>query len=121
MMVNLSWLEETIGWEWIYNRIIYLARYAYNALSRLSGVTVITPSGPQAGLISFNLDGYDPARVMTKLMQDNIILRFIPHPYVLRISTGFYNTEADIDRLIAALEAILTSDPESLPKYISPW
>jgi L-cysteine/cystine lyase len=79
---------------------------------------VITPPGPQAGLITFNLEGYDPARVMTRLVEEDIILRFLAQPYALRISTGFYNTEADIDRLISALEAILAVDSETLPEFV---
>jgi len=113
---NLIWLEEVIGWEWIYARIAHMAQYAREALGRLSGVTIITPPGPQAGLVTFNLDGYDPPRVVAKLAEEDIILRYLYEPYyALRISTGFYNSEADIDRLIAALQAILLSDPESLP------
>lgn len=118
MVANLAWLEESLGWEWIYNRITAIAGYAYNALSQLPGVSLITPPGPQAGLICFTLNGYDPARVMTQLEQDNIVLRYIDEPYCLRISTGFYNTEADIDRLVSALQAILERDPESLPEYV---
>jgi len=114
---NLAWLEEAIGWEWIHARIAHIAQYAREALGHLSGVTIITPSSHQAGLVSFNLDGYDPARVVTKLAEEDIILRYLPEPYyALRISTGFYNSEADIDRLIAALQAVLNSDPESLPQ-----
>ncbi len=121
MVANLAWLEESIGWDWIYARIAHLSSYARKALNQLSGVSLITPLGPQAGLVSFNLDSYDPARVMTKLIKKNIILRFIQQPYSLRISTGFYNTEEDIDRLIAALQAILEVDPDSLPEYVAPW
>jgi L-cysteine/cystine lyase len=68
-------------------------------------------------LISFTLEGYDPARLATRLVEEDIILRFIDQPYALRISTGFYNTEADIDRLVEALRDILKQDPESLPVY----
>lgn len=117
MLANLAWLAETIGWEWIHARIRTLAEYAHNALSALPGVSVITPPRPQAGLITFNLEGYDPARVMTRLAGEGIILRFLRSPYALRISTGFYNTEADIDRLMAALQAIQAADPQSLPPY----
>lgn len=118
MLANLNWLEETIGWDWIYSRIAHLAGYARNKLAALSGVTVITPSGPQAGLVTFNLDGYDPARVMIKLGQDDIVVRYLYDPYALRISTGFYNTETDIDRLAEALQAILAADPDSLPEAV---
>ena len=85
-------------------RIEYLAEYARNALRKLPGVTILTPSGPQAGLLTFTMDELDPAKAMAKLARDGIILRFIRHPYTLRISTGFYNTEEDIDRLVAALQ-----------------
>ncbi len=117
MVANLTWLDEAIGWEWIHARIARLAQYARQKLEQLAGVTVITPPGPHAGLLSFNLDDYDPARVMTKLAEDNIVLRFIGQPYSLRISTGFYNTEADIDKLIAALQNILAGDPEVLSHF----
>jgi L-cysteine/cystine lyase len=118
MVANMAWFEETLGWEWVYGRIAHLADYARRGLSEVKGITVITPPGPQAGLVSFALDGYDPARVMTKLAQDNIILRYIDHPYCLRISTGIYNTEGDIDQLITALKAILRLDPATLPEYV---
>ncbi len=121
MAANLTWLEESVGWEWIYARIGHLAQYARGALDQLEGVHVITPTGPQAGLVTFKLDGYDPARVMSKLAEEGIILRFLEHPYALRISTGFYNTEADIDRLISALQAILAGDPEALPEFVTLW
>jgi L-cysteine/cystine lyase len=107
MVANLAWLAETAGWEWIYARIEHLAEYARNALSALPGTTVLTPSGPQAGLVTFNIEGLDPERMMIKLARDGIILRFIRYPYALRISTGFYNTEADIDRLVAVLRGYL--------------
>lgn len=115
MLANLAWFDETVGWEWIHNRILHLAAYAGRKLQQLPGVTVITPTGPQAGLVTFNLDGYDPPRVMARLAEENIVLRFIKHPYALRISTGFYNTEGDLDRLVAALQNILAGDPDSLP------
>jgi L-cysteine/cystine lyase len=112
MVANLAWLRDSIGWDWIYSRIMHMAGYAYHALNNLRGVTAITPPGPQAGLITFKLDGCDPARVMSQLAGEDIILRYIRHPYALRIATGFYNTEQEIDRLIESLRAILKRAPE---------
>ncbi len=117
MVANMAWLRETVGWEWIHERIAEMNRYAYHRLTETPGVSVISPAVPQTSLIFFNLDGYDPPRVMLKLAEDEIILRYISEPYALRISTGFFNTEADIDRLIAALKNIRTLEPESLPVY----
>ena len=107
MIANLDWLEQTVGWEWIHARIEHLAAYARQALSRLPGATILTPPGPQAGLITFNVPGLDPARTTTKLTEEGIIVRFIRQPYALRISTGFYNTEDDIDRLVETLAGYL--------------
>jgi L-cysteine/cystine lyase len=106
-----------VGWPWIHARIAALHDYARQALAALPGVTVISPPGPQAGLVVFSLAGYDPARVTLKLAEEKIVLRFISEPYALRISTGFYNTEADVDRLIEALQAIQKLDPELLPEW----
>ncbi len=121
MADNLDWLEREVGWEWVYGRIAHLFDYTRRALSDLPGVTLITPPGPQAGLLTFTLDGYDPARIVTRLAEQGIIIRFLPHPYALRVSTGFYNTPADIDRLIAALQDILAHSPDDLPPYTPPW
>ncbi len=120
MLANLRWLANEIGWAWIFERITAISTMAFNALNSLSGVTVITPKAGQSGLITFNLEGYDPARVMTKLLQENIVIRFLPYPYALRVSTGFYNTESDIDRLLGALEEILSHNPDDLPEFIPP-
>jgi L-cysteine/cystine lyase len=115
MSANLAWLAEDVGWTWIFERIEHLHHYARQALSQLKGVNFITPPGPNAGLLSFTLGNYDPMRVMTKLLEDDIVIRFLGHPYCLRVSTGFYNTETDIDRLVTALQEIETMDPDSLP------
>lgn len=115
MVENLQWLEETVGWDWIYQRIRHLAGYACRCFEETPGITLLSSNPPQSGLVVFNLDGYDPARVMLKLAEDGIVLRYIEHPYALRISTGFFNTEQDIDRLIEALQAIQQLEPEALP------
>jgi len=121
MRANLRRLADDIGWAWIFERIAALATYAFDALTALPGVTVITTTAGKSGLITFNLAGYDPARVATKLAAENIVIRFLNHPYALRASTGFYNTKSDIDRLIKALKEILAHNPDDLPEFVSPW
>jgi selenocysteine lyase/cysteine desulfurase len=76
----------------------------------------VTPPGPQAGLTTFRLEGYDPARVMLALEEEGIVLRYVGQPYALRVSTGFFNDESDIERLLDALERITQRDPETLPQ-----
>jgi L-cysteine/cystine lyase len=109
MAKNLNWLQETIGWDWIYSRIAHLAGYTYDSLKSLAGVSIITPPCPQAGMITFTLDGCDLGNTMAKMDEENIIIRSIKPFNGLRVSTGFYNTEEDIDRLVSVLKKLLNS------------
>ena len=105
MNANLQWLEEEVGWEWIYDRIGRLTTYAYDQLSALPFIRLISAEGT-AGLITFNVIGHDPAQLTEELQKRQIMVRWLPKPYALRISLGFYNTEQEIDQLIAVLHEI---------------
>ncbi len=100
----LNWLEETVGYTWIFERIASLSTYAYNALKAVPGLTLLTPRPGESGLIAFKLGDRDVNEVVTYLSdKHNIYIRSIPTTNSLRISTGFYNTEEEIDQLVEAL------------------
>ena len=100
----LQWLEETVGYPWLFDRIASLSRYAYSALKTIPHLTMLTPTAGESGLISFRLEGCDEEKVVKQLQdQHNIFIRNIPSMKSLRVSTGFYNTEAEIDTLVKAL------------------
>ena len=100
----LRWLEEEIGYTWIFERIASLNTYAYHALQELPGLTMLTPRPAESGLVAFKLDGKNDADAVTTLREKhNIFIRNIPENHALRISTGFYNTEEEIDTLVRAL------------------
>lgn len=108
-IASLRWLEETIGYPWIFERISSLNSYAYNALRTLAGLTVLTPQPGASGLLSFTLAGYN-AETVAHWLQDehNIYVRAVPQQNSLRISTGFYNTEEEIDDLARTLQKVHT-------------
>lgn len=100
----LKWLEETVGYEWLLARIADLNAYAFRALQAVPGLRILTPSASDSGLLAFTLDGQSPEDVVTYLReQHNIYTRTIPDMNSIRISTGFYNTEEEIDTLVKAL------------------
>jgi L-cysteine/cystine lyase len=100
----LNWLEETVGYQWIFDRVKSLSTYAHNTLKEVSGITMLTPRPGESGLVSFKLAERDDTAVVTYLRdKHNIYLRNIPSTKSLRISTGFYNIEEEIDKLVAAL------------------
>jgi len=101
----LKWLEETVGHRWLFERIGSLSAYAYKALNVVPGLTILTPGQGESGLVSFKLEGRDDTEVVTYLRdKHNIYIRNIPSTNSLRISTGFYNTEEEIDKLVTALK-----------------
>ena len=100
----LKWLEETVGHRWLFDHIASLSTYAYKALSEVPRLTILTPRQGESGLVSFKLEGRDDTEVVTYLRdKHNMYIRNIPSTKSLRISTGFYNTEEEIDKLVAAL------------------
>jgi len=101
----LKWLEETVGYQWLFERIASLSAYAYEAFKEMPGLTILTPRQGESGLVSFKLEGRDDTEVVTYLRdKHNIYIRNIPSTKSLRISTGFYNTEEEIDKLVTALK-----------------
>jgi L-cysteine/cystine lyase len=103
---SLSWIAEEIGWDWVYQRIAALGHYCYEALSTLNGVTLLTPRERMAGLVHFRVEGIAPADLTTMLDAAGILIRDTHDPDANRVSTGFYNTEAEIDQLCQAIQQI---------------
>ena len=100
----LTWLEETVGHEWLFARIAELNRYAAQALATVPGLRLLSPRPGDSGLLAFTLEGKDPTEVVTYLSEQyRISIRTIPEMNSLRVSTGFYNTEEEINTLVKAL------------------
>ena len=103
----LDWLENFVGYAWMFERISTLNTYAYTALQKVAGLTMLTPEPGASGLLAFTLDGRDDAALVKELADKyTITVRNIPSTYALRVSTGFYNTEEEIGTLVRALSEV---------------
>ena len=103
----LDWLEQFVGYAWMFEHISTLNTYAYHALQKVPGLTMLTPQPGGSGLLSFTLKGRDDAELVKELADKyTITIRNIPSTHALRISTGFYNTEEEIDTLVRALSEL---------------
>ena len=101
----LNWLENTVGYDWLFERISSLSTYTYNTLKSIPGLTMLTPKPGAAGLVSFKIEGKNPTEVVNYLRENrDIHIRNIPSMDSLRISTGFYNAEDEIDLLVKVLQ-----------------
>jgi len=102
---SLGWLEE-LGRPWIHARVREAQGAARAALAAIPGVAVLTPPGPQAGLVTFTVAGRTPEEASRALGERGVTVRPLPWPAALRASLGFFTDEADIARLAAAVEAV---------------
>jgi cysteine desulfurase/selenocysteine lyase len=111
----IDFLEE-IGLDEIEKHEHELAAYAMERMSTINGLTMYGPKDPEkrAGLVTFNLDDVHPHDVATVLDMSGIAVRAGHHcaqplmkwlqvSATARASFYVYNSEEDIDRLVAGL------------------
>ncbi len=105
----LLFLRDTVGLDWLYNRVAMLGQRCWESLERLDGVTVTTPKHAMAGLVCFETEGVTPQDMAARLYERNITIRYVaypPGPSVARVACGWWNTEEEIDTLAAAVAEI---------------
>jgi cysteine desulfurase/selenocysteine lyase len=94
-----------------------LLAYGTSALERVPGLRLIGTARHKASVLSFVLDGAHPHDIGTILDREGIAVRTGHHcaqpvmdrygvPATARASLAFYNTKAEIDRLVAGLEKV---------------
>ncbi|MEB3255037.1 MAG: aminotransferase class V-fold PLP-dependent enzyme [Synechococcaceae cyanobacterium] len=85
----------------------------WRGLQALPGARTLLPVAPPAGLVSFTLhrpDGgaIDPAAVVRALGSQGLWLRSLPDPLCLRACTHITTLDAEVDRLLEALAALVS-------------
>jgi L-cysteine/cystine lyase len=100
----LHWLENVATYRWIFERTIQLQGYASSVLKTVPGVTVLTAHPGTSGLLSITFDDADVVAIESWLLREHdVAVRGLPECHALRISTGFYNLEQEIDHLAQAI------------------
>ena len=106
---------ETLGLARIAATEHELLRHATDRLSEFPGLRIIGTAPGKAAVVSFVLDGIHPHDIGTILDHEGVAIRtghhcampvmeFFGVPATARASFAFYNTTAEIDRLLEALE-----------------
>jgi isopenicillin-N epimerase len=105
--------QEKLGFDRIRQRMRELAAYVRRRLAGLGGMTPATPDHPESSgaMTAFQLpQGTDPAQLRRRLWDEwHVEAPIIERPdrLLIRASTHFYNSEAEIDRLAEALGALV--------------
>ncbi len=113
---SAAWLSMFVGLPWMYERIGRLAGEAATMLAEVPGVELLTPRDQLAGLISFRIAGWEASAALRELEQRTLcIARTIPPLDAIRISVGFFNTQAELRRFRDGVALVAAHTPESIP------
>ena len=105
----------SIGLEVIAGQEQALLEYATQQLLQIDGLQIVGTAPHKSSIISFNINNLHPFDIGTLIDQMGIAVRTGHHcsmpimehfsiPGTLRASFAFYNTEEEIDRLVAAVK-----------------
>jgi L-cysteine/cystine lyase len=113
---SCGWLSMYVGLPWIHERGQAMAARAAERLASIPGVELLTPRERMATLVTFRIGGWDAEPVLAELAGRTFaIARTIPDLNAIRLSVGFFTTEAEIERVASAVELIAAHTPASLP------
>lgn len=109
----------SVGFEQMHRQEVALTRRAMEGIRNIPCVHVLGSENPEehCGIITFTVDGVHPHDISEILASDGVAIRaghhcaqpllaFLKHPSTARASLAFYNTEAEIDRLLDSLSTL---------------
>ena len=87
--------------DWWFERASAAAERCRELLS--SRFEVLTPAAAST-LVAFRVQD-DPAALVARLHEAGVVVRELPGRGLVRVSCGWWTSDEDLDRLVAALEA----------------
>jgi selenocysteine lyase/cysteine desulfurase len=107
-------LHQQIGAPAKHARLTYLRNYWVTKVRAIETLEVLTPDGMHAGITSFRVQGKvskdDNAAIVNRLRDEFKVLTVrragVAAGQCIRVSPALYTTEAELDRLVAALTAV---------------
>ena len=110
---------KSVGFEQMHRQEVALTRRAMDGIRGIPSVHVLGSENPEehCGIITFTVDGVHPHDISEILASDGVAIRaghhcaqpllaYLKHPSTARASLAFYNTEAEIDRLLDSLSTL---------------
>jgi len=113
---SCGWLSMYVGLPWAIERAGRLAAAAWDRLASIPGVTLLTPAAHGGTLVAFRIAGWPSAIAAAELSARVFaIIRDLPTIDAIRISLGFWNTEAELARFAEAVELLARHTPDTIP------
>ena len=108
-----------VGFDEMHRQEVALTKRAMEGIRQIPCVHVLGSENPEehCGLITFTVDGVHPHDISEILAGDGIAVRaghhcaqplhaYLRHPSTARASFAFYNTEAEVDRLLDSISTL---------------
>ena len=108
-----------VGFAEMRRRELALTRRAMEGIQKIPCVHVLGSENPEehCGIITFTVDGVHPHDISEILASDGVAIRaghhcaqplhaYLKRPSTARASLAFYNTEADVDRLLDSISTL---------------
>jgi L-cysteine/cystine lyase len=116
MARSIGWLSMFVGLDWVYARGASMARLAADRLAAVAGVELVTPRDHMATLVTFRIAGWPAEAALDELgARVFAVARTVPQLDALRISVGFFTSEAELERFIEAVALLAAHTPATLP------
>lgn len=113
----VGWLQMYVGLPWAFERAGRLAHQTAERLAAIPGVTMLTPLDRMATLVTFRVKGWSCEELRAALAsQVFAITRTIDGLEAVRLSVGYYNSEVELDRVVASVAEIARHTPTTLPR-----
>ena len=91
-----------------YSKIKELSGYLWEKLVKISNINCLKTAPPEAGLISFQLThSKSHQQLVEYLEKQDIMVRTILDPDCVRACVHYFTTEAEIDKLVAEIQAFI--------------
>jgi L-cysteine/cystine lyase len=91
-----------------YRRILELSCSLWQKLSELRHVTCLRSAPPEAGLVSFTVEGQQHPAIVQALEQQGFLVRTILDPDCMRACVHYFTSEAEIEQLVEAIDRAQT-------------
>ncbi len=114
---SVGWLEMYVGLEWAYERGQRLAHRLHAALADIDGVEPNPTADALATTVCFSIARWTAVEVVDELRRRVFaIISPTPDDQRVRASVAWFNTEQELDRLVAAVATIAAHAPDTLPR-----
>lgn len=87
-----------------YQQIQHLSQYLWEQLAQLPQIKCLRTSPPEAGLVSFQVNGNSHLQLVRFLEQQGMFIRLIRDPDCVRACVHYFTTVDEIERLVAGIE-----------------